>query len=168
VLGGALAACCALACGQSDEPGGFETTLADCGGSLDMLIAAPLDEGAPDVGASYTEALEQWPFGDQYCGLGVFSGQCSDGKRMLYRNGGFTSEIRYFEGERLVGLVASGDVAVCPSVCPSSNFYGSIEDVRCDAPTLEELCPGSKQILGGRPLFLPFANGEPPGGCETF
>jgi hypothetical protein len=165
---GALApVCLALACGDSEEPRGFATTLAECGTSLDVLLRAAPDENMPGIGASYSEALEEWSLGGDYCGLGVFAGECSDGKRLLYRNGGFTSEIRYFDGERLVGVVASGDIAVCPSVCPSSNFFGAVEDVRCEAPTLEELCPGSSQILGGQPLFLPFANGEPPGGCDA-
>lgn len=142
-----------------------QTTLADCGRSLDELLDRNID-AEPRIDDSYTDALASWSLSDDFCGLGVFAGQCADGKRLLYRNGGFTSEIRYFDGEQLVGFVGSGDVAICPSVCPLSRFYGDIGDVRCESPTLEELCPGSSRFIDDEGLWMPFANGQAPGGCD--
>jgi hypothetical protein len=154
-------------CASDDLQPPFEATLADCGDSLDVWLVrdAPL-ETTPPIDATYTEALAEWPYGGQSCGLGAFAGACADGKRLLYRNGGYTSEIRYFDGEQLVGVVSSGDVGVCPSVCPFSRYYGSPESVRCDTPALEELCPGSALGASDRELWMPFANGAPPGGCR--
>lgn len=155
------------ACG-SDADGvsaGRENTLADCGSSLDELLGRNID-AQPGLEQSYSSALASWTFSDDFCGLGVFAGQCADGKRLLYRNGGFTSEIRYFDGEQLVGFVGSGDVAICPSICPLSRFYGDIGDVRCDSPTLEELCPGSSRFIDDEGLWMPFADGRAPGGCD--
>jgi hypothetical protein len=151
--------------GSDGGPPGLETTLADCGSSLDELLGQYID-AQPGLDQSYTDALASWSFSDNFCGLGVFAGQCADGKRLLYRNGGFTSEIRYFDGEQLVGFVGSGDVAVCPSICPLSRFYGDIGDVRCESPSLEELCPGSSRYIDDEGLWMPFANGQAPGGCD--
>jgi hypothetical protein len=142
--------------------------LAECGERLDVLLAE--DPGdrmgpVPPVDATYSDALAEWPQGAESCGLGAFSGACADGKRLLYRNGGFTSEIRYFDGERLVGVVSSGDLGFCPSVCPFSRYYGSPESVRCDAPVLDELCPGGLDAAEAD-RWLPFSNGAPPGGCR--
>lgn len=157
----ALAAAIA-ACGGDEvrlEP--LEATLADCGSALDDLPRA----GRPDVEASYTEALASWPAQGFDCGLGVFSGQCADGKRLLYRNGGFGSEIRYFDGEQLVGYVRTSDVGGCPSVCPFSHYYGAIDSVRCDAPSFEDLCADSSSLLEDSEVLMPFADGRAPGGC---
>lgn len=140
-------------------------TVADCGGSLDELYATD-DRAQPSYDASYSEALDVWTSPGDGCGLGLFSGQCADGKRLLYRNGGFGSEIRYYDGERLVGYVASGDVGICPSVCPFSRFYGRLESVRCDAPTFDDLCEGASSVLSDGQPWMPFADGQAPGGCE--
>jgi len=152
------------ACGTA-EPGGLPSTLEECGSNLDALLATQ-SEAAPRLDASYSEALAAWALPDQSCGLGLFSGQCADGKRLLYRSGGFTSEIRYYDGEQLVGYVASGDVGSCPSVCPFSRFYGSIDDVRCDAPSFDALCGGEPVPVDAAGLWMPFANGRAPGGCD--
>lgn len=148
----------------------FEATLAECGDSLESLLAerAPPGSGAsgptPPFGAPYSEALAEW-LPERGCGLGAFTGACADGKRLLYRNGGFTSEIRYYEGERLVGVVSSGDVGFCPSVCPFSRYHGDPDSVRCDAPALVDLCASSALDVAEAESWLPFANGSPPGGC---
>ena len=81
------------ACGDGDDSlSPFETTVAECGSSLDLLASA--GDAEPSYDASYSEALLGWSFPDAGCGLGVFTGQCADGKRLLYRNGGFVSESR--------------------------------------------------------------------------
>lgn len=156
------------ACGDDgDSTTPFEATVADCGSSLDELLYAGPRDTEPRLDASYSQALATWSFDDPGCGLGVFAGSCADGKRLLYRNGGFGSEIRYYEGERLVGYVQSGDVGFCPSVCPFSHYYGGIEAVRCEAPSFQDLCASSSALLEGDGLVkMPFADGQPPGGCE--
>lgn len=151
------------ACGGDTSDAGFPDSLDECGSNLDTLLATESDT-APRVDASFSEALADWAFPDAYCGLGVFSGVCADGKRVLYRNGGFASEIRYYAGEQLVGYVGSGDVGFCPSVCPFSHFFGTADSVRCDAPSFEALCQPAP--VDGRELWMPFADGQAPGGCE--
>lgn len=159
-LSGALGACG----GNDDSLPPFETTVAECGSSLDLLAGS--GDAVPSYGASYSDALLAWSLPDAGCGLGVFTGQCADGKRLLYRNGGFASEIRYFDGEQLVGYVGTGDVGICPSVCPFSHFYGELSNVRCDAPTFEDLCDEPSIVLGGE-VWMPFADGRAPGGCAS-
>jgi hypothetical protein len=163
----ALALLAALgACGEDDSQlTPFEATVADCGSSLDVLFDVSDPNTQPSLDATYSQALATWTFEDPGCGLGVFTGSCADGKRLLYRNGGFGSEIRYFDGEQLVGYVQSGDVGFCPSVCPFSRYFGAIESVRCDVPTFEDLCASSSLVLDGV-VTMPFANGKAPGGCD--
>ena len=158
----ALAAVLGACAGDDESPLLFETTVAQCGSSLDVLSSAA--DAEPSYGASYSEALLAWSLAGEGCGLGVLTGQCADGKRLLYRNGGFVSEIRYYDGEQLVGYVGSGDVGTCPSVCPFSHFYGELSSVRCDAPTFEDLCDEQSVVLDGE-VWMPFADGQAPGGC---
>lgn len=165
ILGAALSVFVA-ACSDDEGvgDGAYPATVADCGSSLDELYRRGAD-AQPSIDASYTEALASWVLDGPRCGLGVFTGECADGKRLLYRNGGFGSEVRYYDGERLVGYVHSGDVGVCPSVCPFSHFYGAITSVRCDAPAFDDLCESSSAVLAAANLSIPFANGQAPGGC---
>jgi hypothetical protein len=151
-----------VACAGDDDTklAGDAALSAECGSSFEQL------EGASDVRTQYSAALASWWSPGEPCGLGVFSGVCADGKRLLYRNGGFVSEVRYYAGEQLVGLVSSGDLGFCPSLCPFSHFFGSLDDVACQAPELEELCPGSLETTPPEDLVLPFADGEAPGGCD--
>lgn len=155
---------------SADAAGGsaLPATLDECGESLSVLLDEDDDGGdaEPRLDASFSEALASWSFPDEYCGLGIFSGVCADGKRVLYRNGGFTSEIRYYEGEQLVGYVGSGDVGFCPSVCPFSRFFGTPESVRCEAPRFEALCERVPAPADGDAVWMPFANGQAPGGCD--
>lgn len=155
------------ACGDA-EPGlePLEATVADCGSSLDDLPPAGSNSSEPPLDAPYSEALASWAGEGQGCGFGLFSGQCADGKRLLYRNGGFGSTIRYFDGEQLVGYVLTGDVGICPSVCPFSHYYGAIGSVRCDAPSFDDLCAGSSSLVEAGELSMPFADGRAPGGCD--
>jgi hypothetical protein len=148
------------ACGQADDTSGNAALAAECGSTLGVL---PVEAG---VGETYSETLEVWWSPGESCGLGVFTGECADGKRLLYRNGGFVSEVRYYDGDDLVGLVSSGDVGYCPSQCPFSHFFGALDGVVCEAPVVSELCPGSSTITPPEALVLPFANGEAPGGCS--
>jgi hypothetical protein len=158
-----------LGCGDAASPPDtrLATTLAECGSSLEVLLGGPRD-AEPSFAATYSEARAGWLVPGAGCGLGAFAGECSDGKRILYRNGGFVSEIRYFDGEQMVGFVGSGDVALCPSVCPLSHFYGDIGSVRCDSPVFEALCSSPSSGLDGDRLWMPFANGEAPGGCGAY
>lgn len=154
-----------LGCGEDEDAGPLlEATLDDCGSSLESATVEGNGDAAPSLGASYSEALATWtdPNGD--CGLGAYAGECADGKRLLHRNGGFVSETRYFDGERLVGIVSTGDLGFCPSVCPFSHYFGSPESVRCDAPSFTALCVAPVYSTDGT-VYLAFANGEPPGGC---
>jgi hypothetical protein len=123
-------------------------------------------DGPPVPFASYGEALADWPYpGD--CRAAGFRGECSDGKQFLYRNGGFTSQVRYFRDGELVGMVSSGDVGVCPSPCPFSRFYGALDSVRCETSLIEPLCAGWDWILDDAGhLNLPFADGRTPYGCS--
>jgi hypothetical protein len=164
----ALAALLA-ACGGDDDAGlvPLEATLADCGSSLDDVPLAGGTNPGPSLDAPYSEARASWPAQGLGCGLGVFSGRCADGKRLLYRNGGFGSETRYFDAEQLVGYVLTSDVGVCPSVCPFAHYYGAIDSVRCDAPSFEDLCADSSSLLDVAGL-LPFADGQAPGGCDGY
>jgi hypothetical protein len=164
ILGAVLLGCASDA-SVSDTR--LATTLAECGSSLDVLLDRPRDV-EPSFAATYSEARAGWLIPGESCGLGAFAGECADGKRLLYRNGGFVSEIRYFDGEQMVGFVGSGDVAICPSVCPLSRFYGDIGSVRCDSPVFEVLCSSPSSGLDGDQLWMPFANGEAPGGCGSF
>jgi hypothetical protein len=161
------------ACGRADDtsvmpgdvmPGSVSSDdgalLAECGSPLGAL---PVEAGASET---YSETLGVWWTPGDSCGLGIFTGECADGKRLLYQNGGFVSMIRYYDGESLVGVVSSGDVGYCPSLCPFSHFFGALEDVVCEAPAVDELCPGSSTITPPEALVLPFANGEAPGGCD--
>jgi hypothetical protein len=160
----AFAAC--VACDDEDGLAPFETTLADCGSSLDQLLHVE-SSSEPPFDSSYSKALASWSFaGGLGCGFGLLRGECEDGKRLLYRNGGFGSEIRYFAGEQLVGYVGSGDVGICPSVCPFSHYYGAIEDVRCGSPSFVNLCEGSSSVPDAAQVLMPFADGQAPGGCE--
>lgn len=152
-----------LACGGGSELVPLEATVADCGGSLQSALDLG-SESSPPLDASYSDALAAWRYPDGSIGLGAYQGQCADGKRLLYRNSGFVSEVRYYDGERLVGYVSSGDVGVCPSVCPFSRFYGPVEGVRCEAPSATPIDASSRPLA--EPLRLPFANGQPPGGCQ--
>jgi hypothetical protein len=138
--------------------------LADCGSSLSTHPGAR--EGGSASVATYSETLVAWslPAGD--CDFEVFAGECGDGKRTLSRFGIFTSETRYFEGDRLVGVVTSGDVGACPSACPFSHFYGTLENVRCDSPTFASLCSPPRLASEPTQEWLPFADGRAPGGCN--
>lgn len=130
-----------------------------------MLLARSGD-AVPPLDASYSQALAGWSLTGGSCGLGIFTGTCADGKRLLYRNGGFTAEIRYYQGEQLVGHVSSGDVGACPSVCPFSRYHGELAAVRCDAPSLEALCPPLLDTENPA-RWMPFSNGQAPGGCDS-
>ncbi len=142
-----------------------EADFGECGEGLDALDDAS-SHTVPPPFAGYVEALADWPTPGSCEGAAV-RGRCADGKELLYRNGGFTSEVRYFREGQLVGMVTSGDVGFCPSLCPFSHFYGSLDGVRCDVLELEPLCAGSSLGLDASgALYLPFANGQPPYGCQ--
>lgn len=136
-----------------------ENELAQCGRRLGAVDAETLE-------TPYEDALATWPSGDNCATLRAYRGLCSDGKRFLYDAGGYTLEVRYFDGSDLVGAVLGGDVGNCPSACPFSRYYGNIKDVTCEIAELEPLCPAGPTLYEDIELRVSFANGLAPGGCE--
>jgi hypothetical protein len=71
---------------------------------------------------------------EQYTGYTRRKGTCADGKALLARDGGFSGETYYFQGETLVGVERSSDDVVS---CVRYRFG----DTRCaDAEGQEIAC----------------------------
>jgi hypothetical protein len=144
-----------LACGskaESDDP------LRDCpcGSALNAN-----DEAEP-----YDDKLAE--LSEIACG-GVPSlrGECSDGKRVLYTDGGFGHTALYYVGQRLVGTSRSSDIFM--QGCPSNDYGGALADVTCELVSAEPLCPSSPYPGGGQlpdSLTIPFADGQMSPWCE--
>jgi len=93
------------------------------------------DEGNP--WPTYSEATADLEDCTRDEGYRRFRGTCSDGKRFLSRDGGYTGNTRYYggEGEALVGFDSFSDV-ILECVDPS------VGDSRCERTSIEEiLCP---------------------------
>jgi len=128
---------------------------------------APSDDfGTPDAGTcntplpptdaegqawpSYSAALDQLRSecdapGRTYL-LYAPAGHCTDGKTFIARSGGFTGDMRYFEGETLVGAVYWGDV-ITPECVPGS----SLGDIVCEQVDEVVLCRGYGDDAGTLP-----------------
>lgn len=144
-----------LACGG--EPGSTEAT-SEC------PCGAPLT--ASERAQSFDEKLAE--YADVSCGgTPAFRGECSDGKAVLYINGGFGHTALYYFDRQLVGTSSSSDIYF--EGCPSNSFGGSLEDVTCDIVGAEPLCPSSP-FPGGRQLpdslAIPFADGQLSPWCD--
>jgi hypothetical protein len=88
-----------------------------------------------------------WPtYSDALAGLtpcdliSISRGTCSDGKRFLETNGGYTGQTRYYDGERLVGMTSFSDVII---ECIDPRH--PIGDVRCTKVVVEEVVCGDDQ-----------------------
>lgn len=142
-----------------------------CGGEGEATNALPecacgSTLGASDMAESFDEKLAE--FSTIACGgTPAFRGDCSDGKSVLYIDGGFGHTALYYVAQQLVGSSRSSDIF--RAGCPSSNFGGTLEDVTCEVVSAEPLCPSSA-YPGGRqlpdPLTIPFADGQLSPWCE--
>lgn len=119
----------------------------------------PLDEEAK--GVSYEELLQQWTARHCAVEFGVRQGTCQDGKRFLLYLNRITSQIRYFEGSQLVGIVDQTDVGTCPSDCPDSKYSGSLSAVTCQVVEYSSVCPeGADASIDIEDVIFPFSDGQ--------
>jgi len=86
---------------------------------------------------TYSEALAAMTPCDL---IPVFQGTCSDGKRFLQRNGGYTGETRYYDGERLVGITSYSDIII-ECIDPQH----PVGDVQCTKVVVEEVACGDSR-----------------------
>jgi hypothetical protein len=110
----------ALACGEADPPPE----------ACDQPLPPTDEDGA--AWPTFAAARARLADCDQYPGFTRRQGTCADGKASLSRDGGFSGETYYFQGETLVGLQRSSDLVVS---C-DQYFFG---DTRCDDAATEEL-----------------------------
>jgi len=82
---------------------------------------------------------------------------CADGKQFISFNSGFGGATRYFRGEKLVGIAGYSDISPVEKRCEClfESFQGTLETVRCDAPTFEALCGTLRPMA----FEAPFAQG---------
>jgi hypothetical protein len=140
-----------------------------CGGDVEAEpIECPC--GSPlrpsELAQTFEETLAELT--DISCdGVPGFRAQCEDGKTVLYIDGGFGHDARYYAASQLVGTSSSSDVYF--EGCPSSTFGGSLESVTCELVNPEPLCPNSP-YPGGRQLpdslTIPFADGQLSPWCD--
>jgi hypothetical protein len=139
-----------------------------CGGDTEPSLECPCGSAlaASLVAASFEEKVAE--FTALACdGVSSFRGECSDGKTVLYYNGGFGHSAMYYAGQQLVGTSSSSDLYF--QGCPSNYFGGSLEDVTCEIVNAEPLCPGSPYPGGSRlpeSLQIPFGDGQLSPWCE--
>ena len=85
-----------------------------CGGdSADECPDAPALPATDDDGnpwPTYSDASAELAACTSDQGYSRFRGTCSDGKRFLQRNGGFTGDTRFYDGETLVGMDSFSDI----------------------------------------------------------
>jgi hypothetical protein len=91
-------------------------------------------------------------------------GECSDGKTLLYMNGGFGHTALYYFNRQLVGKTWSSDVR--PICCPATYYNGELEDVTCELVRVESLCPSSTQPIELTPNYFPYADGQLSPWCD--
>lgn len=130
----------ALACGSDGEPPEDSRPLA-CEDADYSVCGAPLTASDP-VGQpwpTFSQALATL----EQCGPDAYPsyrGVCSDGKQYLFLDRLLTRFARYFSGERLVGVVFGSDVDGEHCQCGVGSFLGTLDSIRCAAPTAEPLC----------------------------
>jgi hypothetical protein len=145
-----------------DEAGCDTTDFSICGYAFDDLT----DEvGRPAYTAPFSSALMRWA-DDERCsqgGSGV-RGRCADGKDFLFFRFGDTTEVRYYDEDgRPVAVVLMVAESTCGDPCPRESFYGSLEDVVCEAPNAGALCGPMGNL---EQEDLPFSQGTPLVACE--
>jgi hypothetical protein len=148
-LGQALIALCALAaCGSDgggpDQDTEVERSALGCGVTDFSVCGYPLDTLEDQAGeraytAPFRFVLEDWGELGR-CRSTVVRGSCADGKVFLIRNEGMGTEVRYFDGERPVGVVVERAEAACGDPCPYEDFYGTPESVACESPEFGVIC----------------------------
>jgi hypothetical protein len=131
----------ALGCSESEPGACRQPDYSICGSPLGERE----ESGQPWL--SYSQDLVE------ICGDATFIetslGQCEDGKRVLSRSWGFGGDQRFYEGERLVGRMAGGDVffveAGSPQcICAGATFQGTLDSVHCRVTRAEALCGRSE------------------------
>jgi hypothetical protein len=146
-----------LACGSDSEPTDGPLDECPCGAAL----------SANDLAESYDEKLAE--FSTLACNIAgsAFRGECSDGKRLLFIDGGFGHTALYYVEQQLVGTSRSSDVYM--QGCPSNSYGGALEDVTCELVDAEALCPSNPSSASSQlsdPLTVPFADGQLSPWCE--
>jgi hypothetical protein len=135
----------AVACGDASD----DRPECPCGSPLDADLMAK----------AFEEELAR--FTSLACdGVPAFRAECSDGKTVLYFNGGFGHSALYYADRQLVGTSSSSDVYF--DGCPNY-FRGSLADVTCAIVNAEPLCPTSPYPSGSQlpeSLEIPFGDGQ--------
>jgi hypothetical protein len=144
----------------------FFPACADAGQTSDPSCPCGSALRASDKAESFEDTLAE--FAALACtGVTAFRGECSDGKTVLYINGGLGHTGLYYVDGQLVGSSRSTDIF--SEGCPSNNYGGALEDVTCEIVSAEPLCPGSP-YPGGRQLpdslAIPFADGQLSPWCD--
>jgi hypothetical protein len=146
-----------LACGGDTEPTDDPLSECACGSPLSAVeMAEPFED----------KLAELSPIACR--GVPSFRGECSDGKSVLFIDGGFGHTALYYVDQQLVGTSRSTDIYM--QGCPSNTYRGALEDVTCEVVSAEPLCP-SNPFLGGsqtpESLTIPFADGQLSPWCEA-
>lgn len=159
----------AISCGDSGQSQGASEP-ASCAEADYAVCGSPLPAEGPGDGPwpTFSQALAEAEDCGQGSGAGSLwfeqiRGVCADGKQFIWQNGGFTGMVRYFEGERLVGVASFTDIyAAQRCTCPLLSFRGTLESVRCESPQYEALC----ETTPPETFEPPFALGTTYCGCD--
>jgi hypothetical protein len=147
----------ALACGGDTEPTDDPLSECACGSPLSAVeMAEPFED----------KLAELSPIACR--GVPSFRGECSDGKSVLFIDGGFGHTALYYVDQQLVGTSRSTDIYM--QGCPSNTYRGALEDVTCEVVSAEPLCPSSPFPGGSQTpesLEIPFADGQLSSWCEA-
>lgn len=139
-----------IACGGKSESNENPLYHCDCGAAL----------RASETAESFDEKFAE--LSEIACnGVPAFQGECSDGKRFLYINGGFGHTALYYVDQHLIGSSRSSDIYA--EGCPWSTYGGALEDVTCEILSAEPLCPTgpfprAREL--SEPLTIPYADGQ--------
>src|SRR5438105_1971786 len=113
----------------------------DSCGSLDYSVCgSPLGEldGDGTPWRSYSQDLIAICNDETFIDTSL--GYCEDGKRALTRSWGFGGDQRFYDGERLVGRMAGGDLLFIDiespkCICAGGAFQGTLDSVHCRVTT---------------------------------
>jgi hypothetical protein len=124
-------------------------------------LSATQSDGQP--WPTFSEELAQACTGTSAAGPEqTLRGMCADGKQFISSGGPFGGSTLYFRGESMVGIVNTTDVVSGRCECPLESFRGTLETVRCDAPTFEALCGSPRPMT----FEAPFAQGTAACQCD--